>query len=135
MGQLSEERDGSVGGFRKREVALTVGDYGALDDGTKQVPTLWKMQAFKTTAEGVNQTQTCGLPCKVRLDLVVASVHIARDVLDDLSEEGWGRELGCALHIILHEDGMCNVECGQNLLACVMLIRGDEGTGLLRSAV
>ena len=62
MGQLGEERDGSVGGFGRREVALTVGDYGALDDGTKQVPTLGKMQAFETTAKGVNQTQTCGLP-------------------------------------------------------------------------
>ena len=73
---------GSVGGFGRREVALTVGDCGALDDGAEQVPTLGETQAFETTAEGVNQTQTCGLPCNVRLDLVV--VHVVRDVLDDL---------------------------------------------------
>ena len=64
------------------EVALTIGDYGALDDGTKQVPTLGKTQAFEATAEGVDQTQTCGLPCKVRIDLVV--MHVVRDDLDDL---------------------------------------------------
>jgi len=69
----------------------------------------------------------------VESDLVV--VHVVRDVLDDLREEGWGRELGCALHIILHKDSMCNVECRQNLLACLMLIQGNEGTGLLHSAV
>lgn len=71
-----------VGGFGRREVVLTVGDYGALDDGAKQVPTLGETQAFETTAEGVNQTQARGLPCKVRVDLVV--VHVVRDVLNDL---------------------------------------------------
>ena len=82
MGQFGEERDGRAGGFRRREVALTVGDCGALDDGAKQVLTLGgNSQAFETTAEGVKQTQTCGLPRKVRLDLVV--VHVVRDGLDD----------------------------------------------------
>lgn len=77
-----EERDGGVGGFGRREVVLTVGDYGALDDGAEQVPTLGETQAFETTADGINQTETCGLPCEVRLDLEV--VHVVRDVLDDL---------------------------------------------------
>jgi hypothetical protein len=71
-----------VGGLGRREVVLTVGDYGALDDGAEQVLTLGETQAFETTTDGINQTETCGLPCKVRLDLVV--VHVVRDVLDDL---------------------------------------------------
>ena len=69
----------------------------------------------------------------VKSDLVV--VHVVHNVLDNLREEGWGRELGCALHIILHKDSMCNVECGQNLLACLMLIQGNEDMGLLCLAV
>jgi hypothetical protein len=47
-----------------------------------------------------------------------------------LGEEGRGSELGCALHIVLHKDSMCNVERGQNLLACLMLIRGNEGVDI-----
>jgi len=55
VGQLGEERDGSVGRFGRRKVALTIGGYGTLDDRTKQLPTLRKTQTFETTAEGVNQ--------------------------------------------------------------------------------
>jgi hypothetical protein len=31
------------------------------------------------------------------------------------------------LYGILHEDAVCDVEGGQNLLACLIFIRGDEG--------
>jgi len=46
----------------RREVVLTIWDYGALDDGAEQVPTLEKCKPS-------NQTETCGIPCKVCLDL------------------------------------------------------------------
>ena len=128
MGQLGKERDGSVGGFGRREVVLTIGDYGALDDSTKQVPTLRKCKPSRPLPRVSIKHRHA-----VESDLVV--VHVVRNVLDNLREEGWGRELGCALHIILHKDSMCNIECRQNLLACLMLIQGNEGMGLLHSAV
>jgi hypothetical protein len=61
-----------------------------------------------------------------------------KDLVDDGSEErqkhlgkeGWGSELGCAFYVIFHKDGACDVECGQNLLARLMLIRGDEGVDI-----
>ena len=65
------------------ELALTVGDYGAFDDRAEQVPALRRnTQAFEATADGVDQTQTRGLPCEVRVDLVL--VHVVCDVLEDL---------------------------------------------------
>jgi len=34
------------------------------------------------------------------------------------------------LYGILHEDAVCDVEGGQNLLACLMFIRGDDSEGM-----
>jgi hypothetical protein len=40
-----------VGGGGRREVVLTIGDYGALDDEAEQVPTLGEMQAFESNRD------------------------------------------------------------------------------------
>jgi len=60
----------------------TVGDDGALYDGTEQTLAFGKAKALETTADGVNQAKPGSLPCKVRVDLVV--VDKVSDVLDDL---------------------------------------------------
>ena len=60
----------------------TVGDHGALYDGTEETLALGKAKALETTADGVNQAKPSSLPCKVRVDLVV--VDEVSDVLNDL---------------------------------------------------